>query len=58
MAERGLAAGAATRPHPDRHVIIVHLGAEADGNSAHVHLGQALPDAVRRHLGVDAGVIP
>ncbi len=56
MAERCLTAGAASRPHRDRHVVLVHLRGDKDGASAHVHLGQALPDALRRHLGCDGRV--
>ncbi len=56
MAERCLAADAAARPHRDRHVVIVHLQTDQDGPSAQVHLGPALPDALRRHLGCDGRV--
>ena len=47
------------RPHRDRHLVLIHLGhaQSADGGvstTAQLHLGPALPDAVRRHLGCDA----
>ncbi len=56
MAEATLAAGAAGRAHGDGHVVVVHLRAEDHGPSAQVHLGQALPDALRRLVGCDARV--
>ncbi|MDP9071521.1 MAG: HNH endonuclease, partial [Actinomycetota bacterium] len=38
------------------HVVVVHLQAEKDGAAAHLHLGPALPDSLRRLLGCDGRV--
>jgi hypothetical protein len=59
MAESALAGATRARPHGDRHLVLVHLGPTAGagasvGTTAQLHLGPALPDAVRRHLGCDA----
>jgi len=54
MAETSLAAEAIARPHYDRHLVI-HVGADTDGRTnAHVHLGPALPDSLRRFMTCDA----
>jgi len=55
MAETSLAAEAIARPHYDRHLVVIHVGADTDGQSrAHVHLGPALPDSLRRLMTCDA----
>lgn len=69
MADRSLGAAAASRPHHDRHLIVVHLRGDDDnhddndghdGHSAHAHVhgGPPLPDALRRLLGCDGRVRP
>ncbi|HSH59229.1 MAG TPA: DUF222 domain-containing protein [Acidimicrobiales bacterium] len=67
MADRSLGAAGASRPHHDRHLIVVHLRGEShdghddnDGHAphAHVHGGPPLPDALRRLLGCDGRVRP
>jgi len=55
MAETSLAAEAIARPHYDRHLVVIHVGADTDGRTnAHVHLGPALPDSLRRFMTCDA----
>ena len=56
MAERSLGATGAPRARRDRHVVVVHLRADHEGAAAHLHLGPALPDALRRLLGCDGWV--
>jgi hypothetical protein len=51
-----LVAMASGRPPRDRHVVLVHVGADRHGTAGHLHLGPALPDALRRHLGCDGRV--
>jgi hypothetical protein len=59
MAERSLGAGAAQRPHHERHMVLLHVGAEADGHTgAHLHLGPGLSDGLRRFVGCDARIRP
>jgi len=57
-ADRSLAAGAAERPHRDRHTVLVHVGRTpaGDGIGGHLHLGPPLADGVRRFLTCDARV--
>ncbi len=55
MAEGSLAAEAVARPHYDRHLVVIHVGADDENKpNGHVHLGPALPDAMRRFLSCDA----
>ncbi len=55
MAESSLAAEAIARPHYDRHLVVIHVEADDDGEAnGHVHLGPALPDALRRFMTCDA----
>ena len=56
MAERSLGATGAPRARRDRHVVVVHLRADHEGAAAHLYLGPALPDALRRLLGCDGWV--
>ncbi len=56
MADRSLAA--ASRPHHDRHLVVVHLRGDDHGPNAHLHGGPPLPDALRRLLGCDGRVRP
>ncbi len=58
MAERSLGAAAASRPHHDRHLLVVHLRGDDHGAHAHLHGGPPLPDALRRLLGCDGRVRP
>jgi len=54
MAETSLAAEAIARPHYDRHLVVIHVGAGTAGRSnAHLHLGPALPDNLRRLMTCD-----
>ena len=39
MAERSLGAGAASRPHHERHLVLLHVGAEGEGATG-AHLGR------------------
>jgi hypothetical protein len=52
VAERYLSSDAAARPYAERHQLLVHLDAQA--RLANLHLGPALPDALRRQLACDA----
>jgi hypothetical protein len=55
MAETSLAAEAVARPHYDRHLVVIHVGADDTGEpTGHVHLGPALPDSLRRFMTCDA----
>lgn len=55
VAEGYLAGEGGTRPHHDRHLVLVHVSTGDDGTvGGHLHLGPALPDALRRYLGCDA----
>jgi len=61
MADRSLGAAAASRPHHDRHLMVVHLRGDDHGDHgahAHLHGGPPLPDALRRLLGCDGRVRP
>ena len=49
----GLAGG---RPAGDQHQVILHVRADEPSAPTHLHLGPALPAAVRRELGCDATV--
>jgi len=54
MAETSLAAEAIARPHYDRHLVVIHVGADDTGEpTGHVHLGPALPDSLRRFMTCD-----
>ncbi len=56
-ADRSLVAGAADRPHRDRHAVLVHIGPTPGGGlGGHLHLGPPLADCVRRFLSCDARV--
>ena len=59
MAERSLGAGAAQRPHHERHMVLLHVGAQGDGRTgAHLHLGPAVSDGLRRFVSCDTRVRP
>jgi len=63
MAERSLGAGATVRAHHDRHLVLLHVGTDAEGATgahlhAHLHLGPALGDGLRRFVGCDARIRP
>ncbi len=58
MADRSLGAAAATRPHHDRHMVVVHLRSDEGHVRAHIHGGPPLPDALRRLVGCDGRVRP
>ena len=54
-AEASLASEAVARPHYDRHLVVVHVGADDTGDATgHLHLGPALPDSLRRFMTCDA----
>jgi len=52
MAEAALATVAAEHPHRDRHLVLLHLGAEG----GHLHLGPGLSEGLRRYISCDARV--
>jgi len=57
VADRSLAASGAGRPHRDRHLVMVHVGATpGDSVSGHVHLGPELPAGLRQYLSCDTRV--
>jgi len=57
IADRSLSATAADRPHRDRHLVMLHVGATpAGGIGGHVHLGPELPAGLRQYLSCDARV--
>ena len=59
MAERSLGAGATQRPSYERHLVLLHVGTEGDGRTgAHLHLGPALSDGLRRFVSCDARIRP
>jgi len=59
MAERSLGAGAAQRPHHERHLVLLHVGTVAEGGTAgHLHLGPGLSDGLRRFVSCDARIRP
>jgi len=59
MAERSLAPGATLRASHDRHLVLLHVGTDAGGaTGAHLHLGPALGDGLRRFVGCDARIRP
>ncbi|HEX3620834.1 MAG TPA: DUF222 domain-containing protein [Acidimicrobiales bacterium] len=59
VADRSLGAEAASRPHHDRHVVLLHLGTDANGSTAsHLHLGPGLSEGLRRFVGCDSRIRP
>jgi len=59
MAERSMGAGATPRPHHERHLVLLHVGTGGDGRTgAHLHLGPALSDGLRRFVGCDTRIRP
>ncbi len=58
MADRALAEGADSRSPRDRHLMLVHLRADQHGPHGYVHLGQPLPDAIRRLVSCDGRARP
>jgi len=55
MAEASLVAEAVARPHYDRHLVVIHMGTNDEGEAnGHLHLGPALPDCLRRFITCDA----
>jgi len=54
VAEASLATEAVARPFHDRHLVVLHVGADDRGRpTGHLHLGPALPDSLRRQLSCD-----
>ena len=59
MADRSLRAGAESRPHRDRHLVLLHVGTDNQGQTAgHLHLGPGLSEGLRRFVGCDARIRP
>src|SRR5829696_8629092 len=59
MAERSLGERAASRPHHERHLVLLHVGTEGDGHTgAHLHLGPGLSEGLRRFVSCDARIRP
>jgi len=58
MADRSLGSASGARPHHDRHVVLLHVEAEVDAVSGHLHLGPGLSDGLRRFVGCDSRVRP
>jgi hypothetical protein len=57
MAERSL--GGIARPPHERHLVLLHVGTEADGKTGgHLHLGPGVSAGLRRFIGCDARVRP
>jgi hypothetical protein len=57
MADRSLRAGAESRPHRDRHLVLLHVGTDGGGETAgHLHLGPGLSEGLRRFVGCDARI--
>ncbi len=57
VAERALAEGATLRVHRDRHLVLWHLGTDAQGRvAAQLHGGPVLAPGLRRYLACDARV--
>ena len=57
MADRSL--GGACRPHGDRHLVLLHVGTDADGaTGGHLHLGPGLSDGLRRFVSCDTRLRP
>ncbi len=57
VADRSLAEGAAVRPHRDRHLVMVHVGASPSGAvGGHLHLGPELPAGLRQYISCDGRV--
>jgi len=55
VTEASLASEAIAHPHSDRHLVVIHVGTDDDGQpNGHVHLGPALPDSLRRLTTCDA----
>ncbi len=59
VADRSLSPAAGVRPHGDRHLVLLHVEAGAEGAPAgHLHLGPGVGDGLRRFLSCDARVRP
>ncbi len=58
MADRSLSDTARLRPARDRHLMVIHLRSDGDAYKSSLHLGPALPDALRRQLGCDGRIRP
>jgi hypothetical protein len=59
MAERSLGAAAVQRPHHERHMVLLHVDTQGDGDTGgHLHLGPGLSDGLRRFVSCDARVRP
>jgi hypothetical protein len=58
VADRSLAPGASSRPHRDRHLVLLHVETGQGESNAHVHLGPGLPQGLRRFLSCDSRVRP
>lgn len=55
MADRSL--GGASRPHHERHLVLLHVGTDAHGDAnGHLHLGPGLAEGVRRFIGCDTRI--
>jgi hypothetical protein len=56
VADRSLAPGAATRPHRDRHLVLLHMETQDAQANGHLHLGPGLSHGLRRFLSCDSRV--
>ena len=57
MADRSVHGGAMSRPHRDRHLVLLHIGTDDAGETnGHLHLGTGLGEGLRRFVGCDARV--
>jgi hypothetical protein len=56
VADRSLAPTAASRPHRDRHLVMLHIEAAEGETNGHLHLGPVLSQGLRRFLSCDSGV--
>jgi hypothetical protein len=51
--------GGASRPHHDRHLVLLHVEAGTDGaTGGHLHLGPGLSDGLRRFISCDSRIRP
>jgi hypothetical protein len=59
MAERSLGQHAAQRPHHERHMVLLHVDIESDGETGgHLHLGPGLSEGLRRFVSCDVRIRP
>jgi hypothetical protein len=51
--------GGTARPHHDRHLVLLHVEAGADGaTGGHLHLGPGISDGLRRFISCDSRIRP